>query len=522
VTPLGAVVTFTAPHIDYARLSPLIVVFAVAVAGVLVEALVPAALRCRVQAALAVLGALGALVAVILVATVLHGTRGQTVASGTVAIDGTSLFLWGTILALAVLSLLLFSERGLDPSGSPFAASAYALPGSAAERQADSSGRFQTEVYPLTMFSVAGMLVFSAANDLLIAFIGLEVLSLPLYLMCGMARRRRLLSQEAAMKYFMLGAFSSGFFLYGAALIYGYSGALQYGAISDSLATGVGSDPMLLAGVGLLSVGLLFKVSAAPFHSWTPDVYQGAPTAVTGFMAACTKIAAFGALMRLFYVALGGLQWDWKPVMFVVALLTMIVGSVLAILQTDIKRMLAYSSIAHAGFILTSVVAASRAGTSSMLFYLAAYGFTTVGAFAVLTMVRGATGEASTIRDWAGLARRSPLLAGVFALFLLGFAGIPLTSGFAAKFAVFNAASASGYGSLVVVGVLASAIAAFFYARIIVLMFFSEPVADGPSVSVPSVLTFASVAVGVAATVVLGVLPQSVLGLASHAATLVR
>ncbi len=519
---MAAVVTFTAPHIDYARLSPILTVFVVAVLGVLVEATVPARLRYRVQAALAVLGSLGALVAVVLVSTLGHGTRGQLVAADTVAVDGTSLFLWGTILALAVLSLLLFSERSLDPSGSPFAASAYALPGSPAERQADASGNFQTEVYPLTMFSVAGMLLFAASNDLLVSFISLELLSFPLYLMCGMARRRRLLSQEAAMKYFLLGSFSSAFFLYGAAMVYGYSGALQYGAISDSLAAHVGSDGLLLGGVGLLSVGLLFKVSAAPFHSWTPDVYQGAPTAVTGFMAACTKIAAFGALMRLFYVALGGLQWDWKPVMFGVAVLTMLVGSVLAVLQTDIKRMLAYSSIAHAGFILTAIVAVSRVGTSSMLFYLAAYGFTTVGVFAVLTMVRGATGEASTIRDWAGLARRSPLLAGVFALFLLGFAGIPLTSGFAAKFAVFNAASASGQGALVVVGVLASAIAAFFYARIIVLMFFSAPVADGPRVSVPSILTSVPVAVGVAATLVLGIVPQPVLDLATRAATLVR
>ncbi len=519
---MTALVTFAAPYIDYARLSPTITVFAVAVLGVLVEAGAPPRLRYRIQAALAVAGTVGALVAVALVATLGHGTRGQLVAGGTVAVDGTSLFLQGTILALAALSLLLFSERGLDPSGSPFAASAYALPGSPAERHADASGTFQTEVYPLTMFSVTGMLLFASANDLLVSFIALEVLSLPLYLMCGMARRRRLLSQEAAMKYFMLGAFSSAFLLYGAALVYGYSGALQYGAISDSLAAHVGSDNLLLAGVGLLSVGLLFKVSAAPFHSWTPDVYQGAPTAVTGFMAACTKIAGFGALMRLFYVALGGLRWDWKPMMFGVAVLTMLIGSVLAILQSDVKRMLAYSSIAHAGFILTAVVAVSRTGTSSMLFYLAAYGFTTVGVFAVLTMVRGATGEASAIRDWAGLARRSPLLASVFALFLLGFAGIPLTSGFAAKFAVFGAASAAGQGTLVVVGVLASAVAAFFYARIIVLMFFSKPIADGPTVSVPSVLTSVPVAVGVAATLVLGVVPQPVLDLASRAATLVR
>lgn len=514
--------TFTAPHIDYGRLLPVIVVFGVAVLGVLVEALVPVGLRYRVQAVLALLGVAVALGLVIRLGTQLRGGLGRTVASGTIAVDGPALFLQGTVLALSLLSLLLVSERGLESGGSPFTSSAYALPGSDAEREADRGGRFQTEVYPLVMFSIAGMLVFPAANDLLVMFVALEVLSLPLYLLCGMARRRRLLSQESAMKYFLLGAFSSAFFLYGIALVYGYTGTLQLGAISDSLNSRVGSSGLLLAGVGMLSVGLLFKVSAAPFHAWTPDVYQGAPTPITGFMAACTKVAAFGALLRVFYVGLGGLRWDWRPTMVVVAVVTMAVGSLLALFQADIKRMLAYSSIAHAGFLLTGIVAVDRVGVAAVLFYLAAYGFTTVGAFAVVTMVRNATGEASALTDWAGLGRRSPVLAGVFALFLLGFAGIPLTSGFTAKFAVFSAASGSGQSALVVIGVLASAIAAFFYARIIVLMYFSDPAGDGPTVAVPSALTSVAVAVGVAATVLLGVLPQVVLDLANGASTLVR
>ncbi len=186
-------------------------------------------------------------------------------------------------------------------------------------------------------------------------FVALEVFSLPLYLLCGLARRRRLISQEAAMKYFLLGAFSSAFFLYGIALIYGFSGSVHFADISNAVSSRSGANGLLLAGIGLVAVGLLFKVSAAPFHSWTPDVYQGAPTAVTAFMAACTKLAAFGALLRVFYVALGGARWDWQPMFWIVAVLTMAVGSIIAITQTDIKRMLAYSSIAHAGFLLTAL-----------------------------------------------------------------------------------------------------------------------------------------------------------------------
>jgi NADH-quinone oxidoreductase subunit N len=239
-------------------------------------------------------------------------------------------------------------------------------------------------------------------------------------------------------------------------------------------------------------------------------------------MAACTKLAAFGALLRVFYVALGGLRTDWQPMLWAVAILTMLLGSVVALTQTDVKRMLAYSSIAHAGFIITGMVAADAAGTASVLFYLAAYGFTTVGAFAVVTLVRDAGGEATHLARWAGLGKRSPVVAATFALFLLAFAGIPLTSGFIGKLAVFSAAIEAGAVSLVVVGLVASAIAAFFYVRVIVIMFFSEPAAEGPSVAVPSVLTSAAIAVGALATVVLGILPGPLLTLAEQAAVFVR
>ena len=325
------------------------------------------------------------------------------------------------------------------------------------------------------MFAVGGMLLFPASNDLLTMFVALEVLSLPLYLLCGLARRRRLLSQEASMKYFLLGAFSSAFFLFGVAMLYGYAGSVSLRAIAATAGSNTGSATLLYAGMALLGVGLLFKIGAVPFQSWKPDVYQGAPTPVTALMASCTLVAAFGALLRVFYVAFGQLTWDWRPAFWTVAILTMVVGAIIAITQTDVKRLLAYSSIAHGGFVLTGVVAASVAGLSSSLFYLAVYGFSTIGAFAVVTLVRDQAGEAWHLSSWAGLGKRSPLVAGVFAFFLLAFAGIPLTSGFTGKFAVFQAAIAGGALPLVIVGVIASAIAAFFYVRVIVLMFFSEP-----------------------------------------------
>ena len=298
--------------------------------------------------------------------------------------------------------MLLFAERHLEGGVSAFAGQAAALPGTEAERQASTSGLDHTEVYPLMMFAVGGMMLFPAANDLLTMFVALEVLSLPLYLLCGLARRRRLLSQEAALKYFLLGAFSSGFFLYGVALIYGYAGSMEFAAINEAVRNDLGNRTLLLIGMGMLAVGLFFKVGAAPFQAWTPDVYQGAPTAVTAFMAAATKVAAFGAMLRLFYVAFGADRWTWQPMMWVIAILTMVVGAVLAIAQTDIKRMLAYSSVAHTGFLLTGVLGVQSAdrprdgqltSLQAVLFYLVTYGFATLGAFAVVTLVRDSGGE---------------------------------------------------------------------------------------------------------------------------------
>jgi NADH-quinone oxidoreductase subunit N len=399
---------------------------------------------------------------------------------------------------------------------------ASALPGSLEDLELARTGRVQTEIFPLAMFAFGGMLVFPACNNLLLMFVALEVFSLPLYLMAGLARRRRLLSQEAAVKYFLLGAFASAFFLYGVALLYGYAGSVDLGDVLAATQQSGKSDSLLFLGMAMLGIGLLFKVGAVPFQAWTPDVYQGSPTPVTALMAACTKVAAFGALLRVFYVGFGTTTWDWRPMMWGVAILTMIGGALLAVTQTDVKRMLAYSSIAHTGFLLVGVVAVNKSGLSGTLFYLVTYGFMTLASFAVVGLVRDSSGEATHLAQWAGLGRRSPLVGGVFALLLFALAGIPLTSGFMAKFAVFKAAIEGGATTLVIIGVLASAVTAFFYARVVVLMFFQEPAEDGPTVAVPSAGTAVAIAVGVAVTVLLGVLPQPVLDLAGKAALFVR
>lgn len=511
------------PSVEYGLLSPMLVVIGVAVAGVVVEAFLPRRHRYAAQLILALGGLVAAFVAVLLLTQDLRGVTGRHAVLGAVAVDAPTLFLQGTIVLVGILGILLIAERrapaeaghgGLDA----FTPQASAIAGSVAEQLATKAGVVQTEVFPLTMFAVGGMLLFPAADDLLTMFIALEVLSLPLYLLCGLARHRRLLSQEAAMKYFLLGAFSSAFFLYGVAMLYGYAGTLRLEGIADAVRAGTGQTSLALIGTGLLLVGVLFKVGAVPFHSWIPDVYQGAPTPITAFMAAGTKIAAFGAMLRIFYVALPGLHGDWRPVLWAIAILTMVVGTVTAVRQSDVKRMLAYSAVAHSGFILTGVIAENRPGLSATLFYLFAYGFSTLGAFAVVGLVRNSAGEEDTaMARWAGLGRRYPLVGVVFSLFLLAFAGIPLTSGFVAKFAVFKAAAQGGAIPLVVIGVIASAIAAYFYVRVIVLMFFTDPPDDPPTVVVPSELTTAAITVTAAVTVALGALPQPLLDLANNA-----
>jgi len=511
----GELPPINAPSVDLIGVLPVLIVLGAAVLAVVVEAAVPRALRHVSQLSLSIVAIVAAGVA-----TVVLGVDGHysVTFAGAIAIDSATYVMWGSLLALALVSVPVMADRVAERGGS-FAAQAASVIGSDRARQATAVATpMQTEVFPLALFAVGGMMVFPAASDLLTLFVALEVLSLPLYLLCGMARRKRLISQEAALKYFLIGAFTSAILLYGVALLYGYAGSVHFADIAAAVKAGQGSDLLLAAGVGLLVVGLLYKGSVGPFHLWTPDVYQGAPTPVSAFMGAATKFAAFAALLRVAQVALGPLAWTWKPVLMVVAVVSMAIGAFFGVIQQDLKRMLAYSSVAHAGFLLLGVMSISERGVTATLFYLLTYGFATIGGFNLLLMVRRGELEATRVSDWAGIAKKSPLLAATMTIFLLSLAGIPLTSGFIGKLVMFTAAMDAGMGPLVVIAMIATVVTAFFYLRVIVMMYFSEPPApvsaDGipaPHVVMPATLTLVAVGLCALLTVALGIVPQPVL-----------
>jgi NADH-quinone oxidoreductase subunit N len=327
--------------------------------------------------------------------------------------------------------------------------------------------------YVLMLLSASGGVIMAKANDLILIFLGLEILSISLYVLAGYHQRREQ-SREAAIKYFVLGSFSSAFFLYGIALTYGATGSTNLGFIAAFLGTQTVTQGVLLGGFAFLLVGLGFKVAAVPFHMWTPDVYQGSPTPVTGFMAAAAKAAGFAAMLRIFYSAFGTQQLDWKPMVWVLAVLSMVVGSVLAVVQTDVKRMLAYSSISHAGYVLIGLQAASNRGIAGSLFYLLAYTFLIVGSFATVAIVARKGDNRTGLDAFRGLARERPLLAFAFTVFLLAQAGVPFTSGFLAKFYVISAAVESRSYAIAIIAMLASVVAAYFYLRLIVVMYLAE------------------------------------------------
>jgi NADH-quinone oxidoreductase subunit N len=394
----------------------------------------------------------------------------------------------------------------------------------------DEDRRVPPEVLPLLLFALTGMTLLSAASDLLVAFVALEILSLSLYVMVGATGRRR--AREAAMKYFLLGAFASAFLIYGIALVYGATGTTALGGIADAAADATVDTRLLLAGTALIAVGFCFKVAAVPFHMWTPDVYQGAPSSITAFMAAATKTAAFAAFLRVFVGGLGGLATSWRPLVAAVAAVTMLGGAVLAVIQTDVKRMLAYSSVNHAGYVLIGLAAATAEGISASLFYLLAYALMVIGAFAVVQYAeRGRLAgpdpedvEAGTaLERWRGFGRRHPLAGGLLALFLFSLAGIPpALSGFWAKYFVFQAGVDAGLAWLVVVGVASSVVAAFLYLRIVVVTFLTEPAAEQvetaarPARPTSPALDFALVTAGVL-TVALGFAPQALVTAAESA-----
>jgi NADH-quinone oxidoreductase subunit N len=374
------------------------------------------------------------------------------------------------------------------------------------------------EFHTLLLLSAAGGMFMASANDLIVLFLGLEILSIALYVLAGFNGRRQE-SHEAAMKYFVLGAFSSALFLYGIALIYGATGSTNLASIATYLANNVVvGNGIFLAGMALLLVGLGFKVAAVPFHTWTPDVYQGAPTPVTGFMAAAAKAAGFAGLLRVFFSTFSTLQLDWQPIIAVVAVATLLVGSVLAIVQTDIKRMLAYSSISHAGYVLVGLQAASARGIAGSLYYLLAYTFMVVGSFAIVTLV-GRKGDANhEIESYRGLASNRPALALAFTVLLMAQAGIPFTTGFLAKFYVIAAAVDSGSYILATIAMLAAVVAAFFYLRVIIVMYARRGEDEDAPARLPVPRTVATALVlTVAFTVGAGLLPGPVIDFARHA-----
>ena len=499
----AAAVNFVGPSVDWWALSPLIVLL-----GGGLFLLVSAALTPRWPKGLyaivtsVVAGAAGVLAA--FVWDDISDGRSVYLVGGALRFDRLAAFLT-IVICIAVFGASLLADDFLRREG-------YDGP----------------EVYALFLMSAIGGIVMSAANDLVVLFLGLETLSIALYVLAA-SNRRRLESQESGLKYFILGGFSSAFFLYGVALLYGATGTTRltsatpadasiFSFLRDTILLDQ-KKSLLLAGVALLLVGLGFKVAAVPFHSWTPDVYQGAPTPVTAFMASAAKVAAFGAILRVVTYGLASRQDDWKPVIWILAVLTLVVGSLLAVVQTNVKRMLAYSSISHAGFILVGIQSASEKGTSGALFYLLAYAVLVLGTFGVVTVVGRDGDSAHLLDDYRGLGRQRPVLAFAMTVFLLAQAGVPLTSGFVAKFGVILAAVNVHSYALAIIAMLSAVIAAFLYLRIIVSMFLADPAPAGETLERVRVPISAGVAISLALgfTLVVGFLPGWLISLAKDA-----
>jgi NADH-quinone oxidoreductase subunit N len=415
-----------------------------------------------------------------------------------VAVDGFGVFMRAIILGATLLALLI-SNGYL--------------------KRADLEG---PEYFALMLCSATGMVLMTSANDLVTVFLSLEILSIALYVLAAFDRRH-ITSQEAGLKYFLLGSFSSAILLYGIALTYGGTGTTNLTGIAKYLAeTTIIDDGVLLLGIVFLLVGLAFKVGAAPFHMWTPDVYQGSPTPVTTFMAAATKAAAFAAMLRILVGAFDLYRVDWRPAIAGLAIVSLLVGSIAALAQTDVKRMLAYSSIAHAGYILIGVQASTVKGTSAALFYIAVYALMVIGSFAVVLVVARDGDDRHSLAEYRGLASARPMLAGLLTLFLLAQAGVPLTAGFVAKLTVFSAAVDAGQYWLALIGMLAAVIGAFVYLRIILTMYAPEEGEEAPAGPRLRVDAGTGIALAVTATAILllGIIPGAMLDFARDATQL--
>jgi NADH-quinone oxidoreductase subunit N len=484
------------PGVDWGAAAPLMVL----VGGALVLMVASSFIRNRrttvPYTVVTCLVALGAVVAAIpLWREVTDADRGPfSTMAGAVGVDGFSVFMI-VVIALAVVLAAMFVDGYLRREGLE-----------------------SVEPYVLLLLSASGGVIMAQANDLIVLFLGLEILSIAVYVLAA-SHRKRVTSQEAGIKYFVLGAFSSAFFLYGIAMIYGGVGTTNLvDILSTFSANALAEDGLVLAGLALMLVGLGFKVAAVPFHFWTPDVYQGSPSPMVAWMASGVKVAGFAGLIRVFVLAFESYRVDWQPMIYAVAVATLLVGAVLAVVQTDVKRMMAYSSINHAGWVLVGVQAATDDGVQAALFYLATYTFLIAGTFGIITLV-GRTGDAHhSLDDYRGLARTRPLLALAMTVFLFAQAGVPLTSGFFAKFYVINAAVEAGSTWLAVIAMISSVISAFLYLRITVSLYMSDPdEADAaPRLNVPAAAGIA-LAVCLAVTLVVGVWPNGVADLARDA-----
>ena len=496
---------FQAPEVHWLSLAPILIVLGGAVLGILVEAFAPAKVRRPMVIGLSILATASACV---MLALRWEPVLLKATSLGEYIEDPLTVAAQSILVIIGFMAVLVMADRTSVGDGA-FAGQPSDRPDSAAEELTERKGYQRSEMFPLTLFSLGGMMIFPAADNFVTLFVALEVMSLPLYIMAATARYRRQLSYESALKYFVLGAFSSGFMLMGSAFLFGFANSLRISALGPAIAQNTNMDWMVLIGVFGVMVGLLFKVGAAPFHAWTPDVYTGAPTPVTGFMAAAGKIAAFAAMLRFYTAVAVYLQW---------AVLTIIVGTFAGLVQDNVKRMLAYSSIAHAGFILMGIIAIQKGGSGHVLFYTLGYGLATVGAFGVVALVRGrdadgnVLGEAPSLRKWAGIGRTNPWIAGSMLVFLLSFAGIPLTGGFIGKFVIFSDAIKGGLAWLAVVGLVASAITAFYYFRLVRVMFFTEPSEESVVVKSEG-LSALAIVVCALGTIALGVFPGPVLSL---------
>jgi NADH-quinone oxidoreductase subunit N len=475
--------------LDLRPLVPAIIVAATGLVILLVQAYTPRG-KAAPSAPLSLAGLLAALGAVWLLAS---GTARGAVLANAVTADEYSLFFQALLLGIAAVAVLLspsyLRANGLD----------------------------RGEYYALLLFSVVGMLGLVSSLELVSLFVALEIMSIALYGMAGMDRRR-MESQEAALKYFVTGAFSSAFFLYGIALLYGVSGSTSLDRVASAMSTLTPESAALaLLGAGLLLVGFGFKVAAVPFHMWAPDVYEGAPTTVTALMSAGVKAAAFGALLRVFGSALDTLAGEWQPLVAAVAVVTMIVGNLAALAQGNLKRMLAFSSVAHAGYVLTAFVAAPGLAGEAVLFYLVAYAAVNLGAFGTIAALSRDGREPLSLDDVAGLAERRPALAAALTVFLVSLTGIPVTAGFVGKFYLFNAAVTAGWVGLALVGVLMSVVSAYYYLRVVVAMYMRDPQGEDTWAPVSASATVA-LAVSAAVTLGLGIYPAPVLTLARLAA----